>query len=177
MNTFKAKKFFAGKKAIGRCCIALLLLTALLVPSMPINAAAGDYLTDIVNSPLQQSVRLANPTAAAPGGRGYTEPLMVCALNSQGRPLVNFPVTFELMTGHPYLTVVMPGTNQNKITVYTDYNGIASAVSTNPNFIGKGYQIYSSFPGIKQPIQIKASAPGMNTIVFTITVSTYLYPY
>ncbi|OPX44992.1 hypothetical protein CLHUN_12240 [Ruminiclostridium hungatei] len=177
MNTYKVKKFFGGKTAIGRCCIAILLLATLLIPSIPVNAAAGDYLTDIVNSPLQQSVRLAEPSPAAPGGRGYTEPLKVCALNSQGRPLINFPVTFEDITKHPYITVVMPGTNQSKITVYTDNNGIASAVSTNPNFIGKGFQIYSSFPGIRQTIQIKASAPGMNSIIFSITVSTYLYPY
>lgn len=169
-----------GKASLMTCFLSILLVFIFIVNTTPGTAfaAGGSVGTLYVDSlcPLQQELRLSNPTAAAPGGRGFMIPQKVVAIAPSGGPLIGIPITFEVLP-NPIITVVMRGDYKSKITVYTDSSGIATAASTYPQFLGEGFQVYSNYSAIKQTLQVKASAPGMNSITFDVIVKTYNYPY
>ncbi len=172
-----------GRKSnvsLKTCFVSILLVFIFIVNATPgtAYAAGGTVGTLYVDSlcPLQQELRLSNPTAAAPGGRGFMIPQKVVAIAPSGGPLIGIPITFEVLP-NPIITVVMRGEYKSKITVYTDSNGVAAAANTHPQFLGEGFQVYSNYSAIKQTLQVKASAPGMNSITFDVIVKTYNYPY
>ncbi len=169
-----------GKSSLITCFLSILLVFTFIVNATPVTAFAdgGTVGTLYVDSlcPLQQELRLSNPTAAAPGGRGFMVPQKVVAIAPSGGPLIGIPITFEVLP-NPIITSVMRGDYKSKITAYTDSSGIATAASTYPNFLGEGFQVYSEYQAVKQTLQVKASAPGMNSITFSVTVKTYNYPY
>ncbi|RCX20097.1 hypothetical protein DFR58_102166, partial [Anaerobacterium chartisolvens] len=127
-------------------------------------------------SPVEQQISLSNPSAAAPGGRGYMTPQAVIAKDSAGNPLPGVAVTFEV-PANGYLTCVMRGYNKNTITVTTDSNGMASAANTHQSFLGEGFQVYSQYSHITQTLQVKATAPGLKAVTFNVKVGTVGYKF
>lgn len=169
-----------GKASLITCFLSILLIFIFIVNAIPGTAfaAGGTAGTLHVDSlcPLQQELRLSNPSVVVPGGRGFMIPQKVVAIAPSGGALIGVPITFEVLP-NPYITVVMRGDYKSKITVYTDSNGVAAAASTYPQFLGEGFQVYSKYGAIKQTLQVKASTPGMNSITFNVIVKTYNYPY
>ncbi|RCX20098.1 hypothetical protein DFR58_102167, partial [Anaerobacterium chartisolvens] len=161
------------KASLLVCCLSI--LCTLVAPSNlgSVYAAGSSSATLYAVSPTDQNLSLANPSVAAPGGRGYMTPQAVIAKDSAGNPLPGIPVTFEV-PANGYLTCVMRGYNKNTITVTTDSNGMASAANTHQSFLGEGFQVYSQYPAITHTLQVKATAPGSNTVSFNVNVATVI---
>lgn len=179
MRKKKEKKVFDWKlkNSLMVLCFSMLFVVSLLLSgSNTANAAISNNWHIQVISPLEQVVRLENPTAAAPGGRGFMIPQEIYVSDEAGRPVINAPVTFEV-SSNPVITSLMRGTYSKKITVYTNIYGIASAANTHADFLGEGFQVYSEWPGIKQTLQVTASVPGLNNVTFDVIVKTYGYKY
>ena len=169
----KALYGWKGKMLLALCCLSILLTSALAAITDPGTVHAGGFTLSAV-SPLEQQLTLSQPSSIVPGGRGYMTPQKVVIKDPAGRPVSNVPVTFEA-TNTSYITAVMRGSNKNTITVLTDANGIASAANTDSYFYGEGFQVYSTMPALMQTLQVKASAPEMNTVTFNVKVATVGY--
>ncbi len=159
------------------CFSMLFMLSLILSPSLnAANAATSSNWQIIALAPFEQVVTLSNPTAAAPGGRGFMTPQAICILDEDGGPVINTPVTFEV-SSNACITSLMRGSYSRSITVYTDSNGVARAANTNAGFLGEGFQVYSQYSYIKQTLQVTASVHGFNKVTFNTIVKTYGYPY
>ncbi len=162
-----------SKVSLLVCFLSILCTLVATTNLEPVYAEGSSGTTLYALSPIDQNLTLANPSTAAPGGRGYMTPQTVIAKDSAGNPLSGVPVTFEV-PANGYMTVVMRGYNKNTITVTTDSNGVASAANTHKDFLGEGFQVYSQYSAITQTLQVKASAPGSNTVSFNVKVATVI---
>ena len=171
---FKAFARCTGKQFKWVYCSLIILLVSLaVVPNMNEVYSAGETgETLYAVSPLNQQMKLAQPTASAPGGRGFMLPQAVVVKDTSGRPVAGVSVTFEV-TANSMITSIMRGYNSRFLTVTTDSNGMASAANTYSNYVGEGYQVYSTYAGIIQTLQVKASIPGANSVIFNVEVGTY----
>ncbi|MCL6456426.1 MAG: HYR domain-containing protein, partial [Gorillibacterium sp.] len=122
-------------------------------------------------SPLLQQMRLSEPSAVIPGGRGFMLPQVVAVKDPAGNPLAGIPVTFEASLDST-ITAVMRGLNSSFVTVVTDANGVASAANTFANYLGEGFQVYSKNNGIIKTLEVKASVSGLQPVTFRVEVGT-----
>ncbi len=162
-------------ESTGKKCLALLLVLVLVFTTIPVSveAAAENGWSLYVCSPLEQVLNLTEPSAVVPGGRGYMVPQQVAVVDANGRSVIGAEVTFEVST-NDYVTSVMRGINKRTITVYTNENGIASAASTDPQYLGEGFQVYSKWANLTQGLEVKAKATEVaTTVVFKVKVNTY----
>jgi hypothetical protein len=171
---FKAFARYTGKQFKWvYCSLVILLVSLAVIPSANEVYSAGETGgTLYAVSPLNQQMKLAQPTASAPGGRGFMLPQTVVVKDTSGNPVAGASVTFEV-SANSMITSIMRGYNSRSITVTTDSNGLASAANTYSNYVGEGYQVYSTYAGIIQTLQVKASIPGANTVAFNVEVGTY----
>ena len=171
---FKAFARYTGKQFKWVYCSLIILLVSLaVIPNVNQVYSAGETgETLYAVSPLNQQIKLSQPTASAPGGRGFMLPQAVVVKDASGRPVAGLSVTFEV-SANSMITSIMRGYNSRIFTVTTDSNGMASAANTYPNYVGEGYQVYSTYAGIIQTLQVKASIPGANTVTFNVEVGTY----
>ncbi|HEX2928052.1 MAG TPA: HYR domain-containing protein [Ruminiclostridium sp.] len=135
-------------------------------------AADGSGATLYAVSPLRQQMMLSDPAETLKGGYGFMMPLTVVAKDADGRPLAGTPVTFEVSQGKN-ITAQMRGYKSRIVTVTTDANGMASAVNTYPGFGGEGYQLISYLVGSIETLEVKASIPGGNPVIFSVQVGAY----
>ena len=176
----KKSPFAAKSKNISMlhkwvCCILLGVLTFSLAVVFSDGEAfsadsSGSALYAV--SPLRQQMMLSQPSPAVTGGRGFMMPLTVVAKDAEGKPLAGIPVTFEV-SDSKVVIAQMRGFDSRFITVNTDSNGMASCVNTYAGYAGEGYQMYSLIVGSIENLLVKASAPGWNTVTFTVQVGTY----
>ncbi len=173
-NPFTALAKYTGKQVKWLYCTLLILLISLAaVPNANYAYSAGETgLSLQAISPLRQQIKLTQPSAAIPGGRGYMLPQKVVVKDSSGMPVAGVSVTFEV-SANDTVTSVMRGSNSRFLTVTTDANGTASAANTHPSYLGEGYQAYSKNSGVVQTLQVKAGIPGGNTVSFDVEVGTY----
>jgi len=173
-NPFTALAKYTGKQIKWVYCMLMILLVSLAaVPNANHAYSAGETgLSLQAVSPLRQQIKLTQPSAAIPGGRGYMLPQKVVVKDSSGMPVAGVSVTFEVSVNDT-VTSVMRGSNSRFLTVTTDANGMASAANTHSSYLGEGYQAYSKNSGVIQTLQVKAGIPGGNTVSFDVEVGTY----
>ncbi|QNU66953.1 Ig-like domain-containing protein [Ruminiclostridium herbifermentans] len=177
LNEQKVVFDWKRRNSLKALCFSMIFVLSLLLSGFNTAYAATSSNWQIIAlAPFDQEMKLSTPSAAAPGGRGFMTPQKVCILNSNGGPVINTPVTFEV-SSNVLITSLMRGTYSRSITVYTDSNGIATAANTHADFLGEGFQVYSQYAGIKQTLQVTASVPGLNKVTFNVVVKTYGYQY